>query len=218
MLGPVGLVDQFRQHESQLPADWEDVRVALDVSDQAQVNRAAALLAPLGAGRSGTQLQVTVTRAGGDAERFRRLLGKLDRERIGGLLELVTFSSGVPQAGEVSAAWPGLEDTWLAAVAALPDDWSDLYAEVELASSDLLPRAALLLAPLNPSRLDRGLALKFRVARSFGYGASAEMARRCLERLDDEGIKARLSINWAFSDTKAVATQGPVVYGERGPV
>jgi hypothetical protein len=103
-------------------------------------------------------------------------------------------------------------------VAALPEDWSDLYAEVEIASSDFLAPGALRLAPLNPSRPDRGLAFKFRVARSFGYGASPEMARRCLARLDEEGIQGRLAIVWALSDTKAVATQGPVVYTEGGPI
>jgi hypothetical protein len=100
----------------------------------------------------------------------------------------------------------------------LPEDWSDLYAEVELASSDFLDPGALRLSPLNPSRPDRGLAFRFRVARSFGYGASSEMARRCMARLDEDAIKGRLAILWALSDTKAVATQGPVWYGESGPV
>jgi hypothetical protein len=106
----------------------------------------------------------------------------------------------------------------MSAVAALPEDWSDLYAEVELESSDFLEPGALCLAPLNPARPDRGLAFKFRVARSFGYGASADMTRRCLTRLDEAGIKGRLLILWGLSDTKAVATQGPVWYTESGPV
>ena len=38
------------------------------------------------------------------------------------------------------------------------------------------------------------------------------MTRRCLERLDEEGITGRLRILRALSDTKAVATQGPVWY------
>jgi hypothetical protein len=106
----------------------------------------------------------------------------------------------------------------LSAVAALPDDWSDLYAEVELESSDFLEPGALRLAPLNPSRPDRDLAIRFRVARSFGYGASPDMARRCFERLDEAEIRGRLKVLWALSDTKAVATQGPVWYGRGGPV
>jgi len=219
MLGPVRVADQFRELESHLPADWADARLVLIVDDTARSERAAALLAPLGPGKVENRIQLTVTRHGGNLERLRRLLARVDRERIRGRLELVTFSAAVvePQR-EARAAWPPLEEAWLSAVAALPEDWSDLYAEVEVASSDFLDPGALRLAPLNPSRPDRGLAFRFRVARSFGYGASSEMARRCLARLDEEGIKGRLLILWALSDTKAVATQGPVWYGESGPV
>jgi hypothetical protein len=218
MLGLVRVADQLRLLESQLPADWADVRLVLVLDDAAASERAAALLAPLGPGQVGNRVQLTVSRRGGSAERLRRLLVRLDREGIRGQLEVVTSSSGVPEPGEMPVSWPPLEEAWLAAVAALPEDWSDLYAEVEVSSSDFLDPGALRLAPLNPSRPDRGLAFKFRVARSFGYGASAEMARRCLARLDEEGIKGRLVILWALSDTKAVATQGPVRYTESGPV
>jgi hypothetical protein len=218
MLGPVRVADQFRELESHLPADWADARLVLVVDNPALAERAAALLGPLGPGKTGDRIQVTVSRQGGAAERLRRLLTRIDRERIRGRLELVTYSSAAVEPRESRASWPELEEEWLSAVAALPEDWSDLYAEVELASSDFLDPGALRLAPLNPSRPDRGLAFRFRVARSFGYGASSEMTRRCLARLDEEGIKGRLLILWALSDTKAVATQGPVWYGESGPV
>jgi len=218
MLGLVRVADQFRELEAQLPADWADVRLALVVDDPAQGERAAALLGPLGPTRFGSRVQVTVPRRGGAVERLRRLLVRIDRDRIRGRLEVVTSSSSVAEVGDAPISWPPLEEAWLAAAAALPEDWSDVYAEVELASSDFLAPGALQLAPLNPSRPDRGLSLKFRVARSYGYGASPEMARRCLARLDEEGINGRLAILWALSDTKAVATQGPVRYTERGPV
>jgi hypothetical protein len=218
MLGLVRVADQFRAIEAQLPADWADVRLVLVFDDVAASERAAALLAPLGPGQIGNKVQLTVSRRGGSAERLRQLLSRVDREGIRGRLELVTSSSAVPEPGEASISWPPLEEAWLAAVAALPEDWSDLYAEVEVSSSDFLDPGALRLAPLNPSRPDRGLAFKFRVARSFGYGASSGMARRCLARLDEEGIKGRLSILWALSDTKAVVTQGPVRYTRSGPV
>jgi hypothetical protein len=219
MLGLVRVADQFRELESRLPADWADVRLVFIVDDAARVERAAALLAPLGPGKAGNRIQLSVSRQGGAVERLRRLLARIDRERIRGRLELVTSSAAVVEPSrEARAYWPSLEEAWLSAVAVLPDDWSDLYAAVELASSDFLDLGALRLAPLNPSRPDRGLAFTFRVARSFGYGASSEMARRCMARLDEEGIKARLLILWALSDTKAVATQGPVWYGKGGPV
>jgi len=218
MLGLVRVADQFRELESQLPADWADVRLALVLDDPALVERAAALLGPLGPTRNGGRVQVTVPRRGGAVERLRRLLVRIDRERIRAQLDVVTFSSSVPEPGEAPISWPRLEEAWLTAVAALPEDWSDLYAEVEVSSSDFLEPGALRLAPLNPSRPDRGLAFKFRVARSFGYGASPDMARRCLARLDEGGINGRLVILWALSDTKAVSTQGPVRYTEFGPV
>jgi hypothetical protein len=54
--------------------------------------------------------------------------------------------------------------------------------------------------------------LRFRVARRFGYGASPGMARRCLERLDAEQITGELRVLHVMSDSKPVATQGPVWY------
>jgi hypothetical protein len=218
MLGPMRVADQFVDLESRLPADWADARLVLRVEDASRAERAAALLGPFGPGRSGREIHLTVPRSRADAAR--RLLQRVDRDRIRGELELVTYSGSVaePSRDEPRAAWPPLEETWMSAVAALPDDWSDLYAEVELDSSDHLDLGALCLAPVNPSRLDRGLAFKFRVARSFGYGASPDMARRCLARLDEHGIKGRVVVLWAQSDTKAVATQGPVWYVGGGPV
>ena len=79
-----------------------------------------------------------------------------------------------------------------------------------LRSSDHLEHAALLVAPVNPTRPATRLALQFRVARRFGYGVSAAMARRCLERLDEEGIGGELKVLRVLSDTDAVGTQGPV--------
>lgn len=218
MLGLVGVADQFRELESRLPADWADARLVLEVEDEGRADRATALLAPLAPGRVGRRLQFTLPRAGGRPDLLRRLLARIDDEGIAGWLDLVTHSAKVPQVQESRVSWPALEESWLTAVAALPEDWSDLYAEVELSSSDFLEPGALRLAPLNPSRPDRGLAFRFRVARSFGYGASSEMTRRCFARLDEDGIKGRLAILWALSDTKAVATQGPVWYGKTGPV
>ena len=103
-----------------------------------------------------------------------------------------------------------LADAWAAAVAGLPPDWSDLYCELELDSSDHLDRAALLLAPINPARVPGRSAFRFRVAHSFGYGASPQMTARCFERVDTEGVTGRITVLHALSDTHNVATQGPV--------
>ena len=79
-----------------------------------------------------------------------------------------------------------LRDQWERALATLPADWSDLYAEVQLDSTDYVERAALMLAPVNPARYAGATGLRFRCARTFGYGVSPEMAGRCLQRCDDE--------------------------------
>ena len=205
------LGDQWREIEHGLPQRWSDARLALRVRDPAQVGRAAALLGPLMPGRAGQTLRFLCARrgAGPGPEAVRRLLRRLDAERIEGELELVAAA----EPADVSEATrPALAAASDAAVSALSDDWSDLYVEVELRSSDHLERGALLMAPLNPSRAGDRSAFRFRVARRFGYGASPAMVRRCLARCDEENIRGRLEILRALSDTDPVDTQGPVWY------
>ena len=128
-----------------------------------------------------------------------------------GELELAGATATAADAeSEAERARTTLADAWTAAVLTLPEDWSDLYAELTLRSSDHLEHAALLTAPLNPLRVGNTLSLRFRVARRFGYGASPGMARRCLARLDEEGMPGTLEIIHGLSDTHNVATQGPV--------
>jgi hypothetical protein len=212
MLRLVALVDQWRAILGGLPEGWGDARLRLTVENAGDCERAAALLGPVNAGRHGKVVSFYAARRGGGPapELVRRLLTRLDAERIYANLEL----AGVGEAAAATAARrrPALPEQWDTAVSALPEDWSDLYCEIELASSDHLERGALLLAPVNPARVGGRLAYRFRVARSFGYGASAGMTRRCLERLDAEGIRGTVRILRALSDTKPVYTQGPVWY------
>ena len=56
----------------------------------------------------------------------------------------------------------------------------------------------------------RARLLRFRCAHHFGYGVSPEMAARCLERCDQDGITGEVEILHALSDTYPVGTQGPV--------
>jgi hypothetical protein len=208
----VRLVDQWREIERSLPDGWGDARLVLTVSDERQGDRTAALLGPINPGRGGKQIRFYVARTGAGArpDAIRRLLARLDAERIEGTLELV--STGQPEPAPKEVARATLAESWDAALASLPSDWSDAYAEIELRSSDHLERAALLLAPLNPARFGGKPGFRFRVARRFGYGASPEMVRRCLERLDRENIRGTVRILHALSDTRPVATQGPVWY------
>ena len=211
MLRLVALVDQWRAIEDGLPEGWDEGRLRLIVTDRARAGRAAALLAPANAGRHGSFVTFNVHRRGGGVSPnlLQRLLARLDEERLGGMLDLVRVDEAATADTQTEAT---LAAQWEQLSATLPADWSDLYVELELRSTDHLERGALLLAPVNPARTPGRTAYRFRVARLFGYGASGEMARRCFERLDEEGIRGTLRILRALSDTKPVYTQGPVWY------
>jgi hypothetical protein len=208
----VALVEQWREIERSLPEGWADARLMLTVADAGNCERAAALLGPANPGRSDKRVRFYTARRGAGIapEAIARLLRRIDEERIEGTLELV--SSGEPAPVPEETSKPTLAESWDALVAGLPEDWSDLYCELELVSTDYLEPAALATAPLNPSRYGGTPGFRFRSARRFGYGASPEMTRRCLERLDEAGIRGEVRILRALSDTKPVATQGPVWY------
>jgi hypothetical protein len=213
MLAVVRLVAQWAAIRAGLPADFGEMTLRLRVRDERQAARASALLAPLLAGRSGTEVRFTSSgQAGPQSEDIlRRLLDRLDREGIWGELELVSQTDRAAPDEPMPVSSP-LAQQWDEALARLPPDWSDVLAEVELTSSDHLAPAALQLSPLNPARDGKRFAFRFRCSRTFGYGAAEPMVRRCLERVDAAGIPGRVRILRALSDTQAVATQGPVWY------
>jgi hypothetical protein len=144
------------------------------------------------------------------------VLERLEAEGVDARLTLpgtASFSLAAPQPEPASA---GLATSWDAIVADVPPDWSDLYLEVELASSDDLDRAALLLGPVNPLLRDGPRpALRFRTARSHGYGAAPVMARRVLARLDEERIAGTLRLLREHADVHPAHTQG-IVWREGG--
>jgi len=189
-----------------LGAEAGEARIRLTLEEAERADRAAQLLGPLQPLRSGAAeltFQAPVRSAA-----VKRLLERLDRERIHGVLAVVA-SDPAPARPPAPPA-PALRASWDAALAALPPDWSDLLAELELSSSDDLDRAAVRLAPLNPRRDGARVAFRFRSARSFGYGASPQMVRRCLERLDADRIRGSVRVLRVLCDTRPVQTQGPV--------
>jgi hypothetical protein len=205
--------DQWAQIELDLDPDWSEARLAFTPEDDA--GTAATALGPLQPIRVGDRFQVHVTRADGGAERVRNTLRALDRKRIWGTLSLLEVEAAQVPAASFEAVAPsstvvGLADAWDAAVAALPPDWSDVLCDLELDSSDHVPRAALLGAPMNPTRVPDEIALRFRASGKQGYGVSAPMARRCFERMDAEGITGRLRVVFDLSDSENAVTQGPV--------
>jgi hypothetical protein len=209
MLRLMSLVAQWERIQTSLPQDWAEARLALRTG--VHTGRVAALLGPLGPGRAGDEFRFHAARrgTGPSPAAVSRSLSRLDDGGISGHLRLL----GTEAASEEKVTGQTtLAEAWDAAVSELPPDWSDVFAEIELTSSDHLEPGALALAPLNPARYGDSSGLRFRCARLFGYGASPGMVRRCLERLDERDIPGTISIVRALSDTKPVATQGPVWY------
>ena len=206
LLHPVG---QFSEIEQGLVDEWVELRFQLMLDDELHAERAATLLAPANPGRLGGVLHFAVDRRGPGIgpEALRRLLKRLDEEGITGTLALQGVQKAPP---EELRRRETLRAQWELRLAAVPSDWSDIYAQVRLDSTDYLERGALLLAPVNPSRYGGPATLRFRSAHHFGYGVSPEMAARCFERCDDEGITGDVEILYVLSDTHPVATQGPV--------
>lgn len=207
------LAEQWNSIEQGLDPRWTQARLDLRIDDPARRDRAAALLAPAGPGRVGAAIRIVAARGGVGVgpEALRRMLRRLDEERIGGTLALLGTTDAPEQTAVVR---PSLAVDWDEAVALLPSDWSDLLCELDLTSSDHIERGALLLAPINPIQTVGHIGFRFRCARTFGYGASAGMTRRCLARLDEDGIPGEVRILRALSDTHPVGTQGPVWYVE----
>ena len=211
------LADRAAELLDGLPRDWEVARIDVSVEEPTQADRAALILGPAAPGRIGSQFTIHVSRsperAGASPKLALRVLDRLDEAGVRVRLKLGDFElrTQAPEKPDASRRERrSLAHAWDELVAQLPEDWSDLYAEVRLDSTDFLERGALLLAPVNPARADDAVGFRFRVARQFGYGAAPEMTRRCLERLDEEGITGDLTVLRVLSSTRPVATQGPV--------
>ncbi len=184
------LVDQWGTVEAGLPDGWDQVRLTLTTEQPGDLPRAAQVLAPISPGKVGESLVFPVTRAPGPrgVQTALHLFQRLDRERTWCLLEPsdVRLADIVaPGRDAAEAASSSVAASWDAALTPLPSDWTDLLCELEIDSSTLLDRTALLCAPLNPSRVDSRLTFSFRCSGRSGYGVSSTMARRCFERLDD---------------------------------
>jgi hypothetical protein len=214
MLTAVKLVDQWSALERRLPPDWESAGLRLRAEQRDELAEAARILGPMGVARSGDDLLVTVRRAGGPSGPVaaRRLFARLDAGRIWCLLDQDEVVAAPPAMPDERPAGRALAAAWDDALAALPADWTDLLCAIDLESSALLPRAALLCAPLTPTRDHARIGFVFRSASRGGYGASPKITRRCFERLDDEAIDGRVTVLHAQSDTDNVATQGLVWY------
>ena len=209
------LVDQWRALEETLPDGWEDVRLTLTAEQPADLPRAAQVLGSINVGRVGDALVFRVASTAGPngKQTAQRLFDRLDRDRIWCHIEQGDVNVALVSASAVGeAALGGLSvaESWDRALAPLPSDWTDLLCELEIESSTLLDRVALLCAPLNPARSGQRLVFTFRCSGRSGYGVSPGMARRCFERVDGEGVVGTTRVLRVLSDTANVDTQGPV--------
>jgi hypothetical protein len=197
---------QWETIGSELPGTWASVSLRLELPDRAAADQAAAMLGPAGPYRvSATILQFSVARDGSSLgpDQAKKLLGRVPH----GSLSL-SSQQGAPV--PVARHTVSLVESWDTAVATLPTDWSDLYGEIELDSTDFVEPAAVLCIQMNPRRDGLRAAFNFRAARLAGYGVSPQMARRCLERCDEKGISGSVKVLRVLSDTHLAATQGPV--------
>lgn len=199
-----------------LPRGWERARIELSVEEEDEADRASLILAPATPGRSGSTFTVYVHRGtqrlAPTPELVRRVVARLDTEGIRGRVRLAGHEDATetPMPAEAPEDHGSLAGSWDALVHRLPPDWSDLYAAVELDSTDYVERGALMLAPVNPARYGGAAAFRFRCANTAGYGVAPSMARRSLERLDEDGITGRVRALRVLSDTSSAFTQGPV--------
>ncbi len=202
----MSVAQQWNAIGSELPDTWARASLRLELRDRAAADEAAATLGPTGPYRvSATVLQFSVARDGSalGPQGVARLLARIPV----GVLSLSNSQAAVRSAEREETT---LVESWDAALADLPADWSDLYAEVEFTSSDHIEPAAVLCVQMNPRRDGSRAAFAFRAAQRAGYGVAPGMARRCFERCDERGIRGSIKVLRVLSDTHLVATQGPV--------
>jgi hypothetical protein len=203
----VSVAEQWNAIGSELPTGWAQAQLRLALKDRATADRAAAMLGPAGAYRAApTVLLVTVARDGTATSPDN--LARLLRNVPNGTLSLSGSKAAQPETPtrEITT----LTESWDRAIAELPADWSDLYVELSLTSTDFVEPASVLCVQCNPRRDGKRAALRFRCARVQGYGVSPGMARRCLERCDAAQIQGSVAVLRAVSGSRHVGTQGPV--------
>jgi len=208
----VSLAGEWTRIRAALPEGWSRAELRLTMDDGRTAGRASAMLAPAQPFRPEPHVLRFASARDGSAtgpDAVARLLRRLDEARLHGHLELADTSAPVALQEAPLEPAISLVASWHVAVAGLPPDWSDLYAELRLDSSDYIEPGAVLLAPINPRRDGTRLALRFRAARRAGYGASAGMVERCLERCDGMGMQGSVEVLRVLSDTRLVGTQGP---------
>ncbi len=107
---------------------------------------------------------------------------------------------------------PMLVAQWDALLAEEAEDWENLFVELAVTDNERMEEAGLVLCPLNPWHGDswRSGFLRFRVARTFGYGADDALTRAALAKADAKGIAGELKVLRSVDRFQPVFTQGTV--------
>ncbi len=198
-----------------LPRGWERARLEVTVEEESDADRASVILAPATPGRSGRTFSLHVagaTQLGlASPEVVRRVLRRLDEEGIRGRIRLADYVARAEDAAAEPAAEPErLAATWDRLLSRFPPDWSDLYMEVELDSTDFVERGALLLAPVNPARYGAKHDLPFSLREPPGLRSLRRDGPALPRAPRREGITGSVRVLRVLSGTHHVSTQGPV--------
>ena len=218
MLTAVKLVDQWQALERRLPETWESISLRLTTEQPDELSEAARILGPMNVGRVGSELAFTVRRAGGPAgpEAARRLFARLDAARVWCQLEqeAIVSADTLPPRDESreAPAVPLVGRVGSRCSTSCPIDWSDLLCALELDSSALLPRAALLTAPINPTRAADRVGFTFRCARGPGTASRRRWRDARSSGSTPRGSSAASRSCGRSRDTDNVGTQGAVWY------
>lgn len=107
---------------------------------------------------------------------------------------------------------PTFADQWDALLAEEPEDWENLFLELRVDDNDRMEEAGLILCPLNPWHGEtwRSGWFRFRIARTFGYGADDQLARNMLRKLDERGVTGSIEVQRSIDHFLPVHTQGTV--------
>ena len=145
-----------------------------------------------------------------------RLLDRVGLEKIAGTIELASSTAATPDAGEAPAATAAPVRAAARVVGRRARD-----AARRLERPARRDRARLLATTSSARRCTSRrstraatatrFALRFRCARTAGYGASPGMVRRCLERCDDDDIVGAVRSCACSRDTHPVQHAGPGV-------
>ena len=212
------LVDQWHAMEADFPADWEDVRLTLTAEQPSDLPRAAQVLGSINVGRVGDDARLPCPkqrRPAGQADGVAPVRAPRSRPDLVPHRAVeradVCCADARAEAAEALRPTGSVAESWDRALAPLPSDWTDLLCELEIESSTLLARAALLCAPLNPARSGSAPRLHVPLLRSLGLRRLARRWRGDASSASTtRASSARRRVLRVLSDTDNVDTQGPV--------